>query len=163
MDYKNTTTQTIRTNSKNQDFIYLVNLLDKELAIRDGEDHDFYHQFNSIDKIKYAIVIYHNNKPVGCGAIKEFSPNSMEVKRMYTLLEYRGKGIATKILMELEKWAIELQYKNCVLETGKKQPEAINLYNKNGYQLIPNYGQYINVDNSVCFKKELNKPFSIYK
>lgn len=163
MDYRNIMIQIVRTNSDNQDFINLVNLLDKDLAIRDGDDHAFYHQFNSIDKIKHAIVIYENNKPLACGAIKEFSTNSMEVKRMYTLPECRGKGFATKVLMELEKWAAELQYEKCVLETGKKQPEAINLYKNNGYQVISNYGQYINVENSICFEKKLNKPISTYK
>ena len=145
----------IRTNSDNPDFISLVKLLDAELAERDGEDHPFYAQFNKIDKIKYVVVAYENDKPVSCGAIKEYSPDTMEVKRMYTLPESRGKGIATKVLIELEKWAKELGYEKCILETGKKQPEAIALYKKNGYKLIPNYGQYVGVDNSVCFEKEM--------
>jgi GNAT superfamily N-acetyltransferase len=79
----------------------------------------------------------------------------MEIKRMYTLPECRGKGIATKVLIELEKWANELSYEKCILETGKKQPEAIALYKKNGYKLIPNYGQYAEMENSVCFEKEI--------
>jgi len=148
-------TKIIRTNSDNSDFISLVKLLDAELAERDGEDHPFYAQFNKIDKIKYAVVAYENDKPVSCGAIKEYSFDTMEVKRMYTLPECRGKGIATKVLIELEKWAEELSYGKCILETGKQQPEAIALYKKNGYKLIPNLGQYAGVDNSVCFKKEM--------
>ena len=95
----------IRTNSDNPDFISLVKLLDAELAERDGADHPFYAQFNKIDKIKYTVVAYENDKPVSCGALKEYSPDTMEVKRMYTLPESRWKGIATKVLMELEKWA----------------------------------------------------------
>ena len=145
----------LRTNSDNPDFISLVKLLDAELAERDGADHPFYAQFNKIDNIKYAVVANENDKPVSCGAIKEYSSNTMEVKRMYTLPEYRGKGIATKVLIELEKWAKELSFEKCILETGKKQPEAIALYKKNGYKLIPNYGQYAGVDNSVCFEKEM--------
>ena len=145
----------IRTNSDNPNFISLVKLLDADLAERDGEDHPFYAQFNKIDKIKYAVVAYENEKSVSCGAIKEFSPNTMEVKRMYTLPEFRGKGIATKVLIELEKWTKELGYEMCILETGKKQPEAIALYKKTGYKLIPNYGQYEKAENSVCFKKEI--------
>ena len=144
-----------RTDSNNKDFISLVKLLDTDLAERDGEDHPFYAQFNKIDKIKYVAVAYKNDKPVSCGAIKEYSSNTMEVKRMYTLPESRGKGIATRVLIELEKWTKELGYKNCILETGKKQPEAIALYKKNGYNLIPNFGQYAGVDNSICFKKEI--------
>ncbi len=145
----------LRTNSENKDFIELVKLLDADLAHRDGEDHAFYNQFNKINTIKHAIVLYENGKPIACGAIKEIEPNVMEVKRMYTLPEYRGKGFATGILKELETWAVELTYSNCVLETGKRQPEAIELYTKNGYRIIPNYGQYIGIKNSVCFEKKL--------
>ena len=145
----------IRTDSESQDFIELVRLLDADLAIRDGKDHAFYAQYNKIDKIKYAIIAYDEAKPVGCGAIKEFSPGTMEVKRMYTLPEERGKGIATKILSELENWARELFYEKCILETGKKQPEAIALYKRNEYKLIPNYGQYAGIENSVCFGKKI--------
>ena len=145
----------IRTDSTLPDFINLVKLLDIELAERDGKDHPFYAQYNKIDKIKYAVVAYENDKAVSCGAIKEYSPDTMEVKRMYTLPESRGKGIATKVLIELEKWASKLSYSRCILETGKKQPEAIALYKKNGYKIIPNFGQYAGVVNSVCFEKKL--------
>lgn len=145
----------IRTDSDNADFIELVKFLDADLAEKDGSDHSFYSQFNKIDKIKYAVVAYQNNKPVSCGAIKEYSPNKMEIKRMYTSPEYRGQGVATKVLTELETWAVELSFKKCILETGKRQPEAIALYKKNGYNIISNYGQYTGIENSVCFEKEI--------
>lgn len=145
----------IRTNSGNENFMELVKELDKDLSIRDGADHSFYAPFNKIDNIKFVIVAYENDKPVGCGAIKEYSPKAMEIKRMYVLPDRRGQGIASKILNELELWAIELSYKICLLETGKKQPEAIALYKKNEYQIIPNFGQYQQVENSVCFQKIL--------
>lgn len=105
--------------------------------------------------INHVIVAYENDKPVSCGAIKEFSPRVMEVKRMYTLPEYRSKGIATTILTELEKWAGEMAFEKCILETGKAQPEAIALYTKNGYSIITNYGQYAGIENSVCFEKNI--------
>ena len=148
-------TEAIRTDSTNPDFIQLVKQLDTDLAKRDGSDHSFYSQFNKIDAIKHAVVLLENNKPVACGAIKEFNKEVMEIKRMYTIPESRGRGMASKVLQELEIWADELEYKKCVLETGKRQPEAIALYKKNGYDIIPNYGQYIGVDNSVCFEKLL--------
>jgi len=144
-----------RTDSENRDFIHLVKLLDAELAVLDGEEHAFYAQLNKTDKIKHVIVAYENDKPISCGAIREYSPTIMEVKRMYTLPERRGKGIGTKVLNELEKWASELSYNKCILETGKRQPDAIWLYQKNGYKTIPNYGKYVEMDNSVCFEKEL--------
>lgn len=145
----------LRTNSTHADFIELVKHLDAELAERDGKDHSFYAQFNKIDLIRYAVVVYENNTPIACGAIKEFAAQIMEVKRMFTLPNHRGKGIAGKVLNELEDWAAELSYTKCVLETGKRQPEAIQLYQKSGYNIIPNYGQYAGVENSVCFEKNL--------
>jgi putative acetyltransferase len=145
----------VRTDSDDGTFIGLVQLLDADLAKRDGNEHSFYSQFNKIDKIKYVVVAYENDIPASCGAIKEYSPGSMEVKRMYTTPGSRGKGIASQVLAELERWAAELSYGKCVLETGKRQPEAIALYKKRGYKLIPNYGQYAGVENSVCFEKEL--------
>lgn len=143
----------LRTDSSNSDFISLVKLLDADLAIRDGADHSFYAQFNKIDMLQHCVVLFENGKAVSCGAIKPFETDSMEVKRMYTLPDFRGKGLAVKVLAELEKWAKELNMKKCVLETGKKQPEAIALYQKCGYAIIPNYGQYAGMDNSVCFEK----------
>ena len=145
-----------RTNADNPAFIALVKLLDADLAERDGDDHDFYHQFNSIQELKHTLVAYEDEVAIGCGAIKPFNSKAMEVKRMYVLPEYRGRAIATSLLSALENWAAELGYCNCILETGKRQPEALALYRKNGYKTIPNYGQYSGVANSVCFEKAVS-------
>lgn len=144
-----------RTTATDENFILLVNDLDKELAVTDGEDHAFYDQFNKLDAIKHAVVIFENDRPVSCGALKYYSNETAEVKRMYTSPDNRGKGYAGKVLAELEAWAKELGYKRCVLETGINQPEAIRLYFKSGYQRIPNYGQYAGVEKSYCFGKSL--------
>lgn len=145
----------IRTDSYNPDFIALVTLLDEDLARRDGDDHSFYDQFNKINSIQHVLVAYEDQRPVACGAIKAFDPATMEVKRMYVSPGARKRGIATMVLSELENWAHEMGYSRCVLETGKKQPEAISLYIKGGYTIIPNYGQYMGVANSICFEKRL--------
>lgn len=145
----------LRTNSSNTDFIELVKALDADLRKRDGEDHAFYAQYNKIDLIKHVVVAYEKDLPVGCGAIKEYSNNTMEVKRMFVPAQKRGKGIAGLVLAELEKWAKELQASSCILETGIRQPEAISLYKKCGYNPISNYGQYENIEDSRCFEKKL--------
>ena len=150
-------TRLIRTDSENKDFIALVKLLDAELAELDGDEHVFYAQLNKTDTIKHVIVAYENDRPISCGAIREYSPTVTEVKRMYTLSENRGKGIATIVLNELEKWASELSYQKCILETGWRQPDAIRLYEKNGYKRISNYGKYAGIENSVCFEKEIQE------
>ena len=147
----------VRTNSDHCDFIALVRLLDAELTQRDGAEHAYYARYNKIEGIPFVVVSYEDARPVGCGAIKAFDADVMEVKRMYTMVECRGKGMATKVLGELEKWAAEMNYKRCVLETGKRQPEAIKLYQGNGYVVIPNYGQYAGMENSVCFEKMISR------
>ena len=147
---------TRRTNSEDATFLSLVMELDAELKIRDGDEHSFYAQFNKIDKIKYVVLAYDGDEAVGCGAVKEYSPDTMEIKRMFVRKSRRGKGIASIVLMELEAWSMELGYQRCILETGLKQPEAINLYRKNNYSQIPNWGQYENAANSVCFEKYVN-------
>lgn len=146
---------TIRTDSENADFRQLVSQLDQYLARIDGDEHAFYARLNKTDLMREVVVAYEDKNPVGCGAIRAFSPEAMEVKRMYVLPEKRGMGIASIVLAALEEWAKELGYQKTVLETGKRQPEAIALYTNRGYLVTPNYGQYIGVENSVCFEKPL--------
>lgn len=144
-----------RTTSDDPDFRELVRLLDQDLRVRDGDDHAFYAQFNKVDSIRYAVVAYYGAAPVGCGAFKEFEGGQVEIKRMFVHPARRGQGIAQALLAELEGWARELGHTGCVLETGQQQPEAIALYQKCGYQRIPNYGQYAGVANSVCMRKAI--------
>jgi putative acetyltransferase len=146
---------TIRTDSDNKDFQTLVALLDIDLKIRDGKEHHFYDQFNKITNIKNAVVVYDDNVPVGCGAFKLYKYKTVEIKRMFVMHASRGKGIATMLLQALETWAAQIGYELAILETGKKQPEAIALYIKNGYVITANYGQYKDVENSICMQKNL--------
>lgn len=146
-----------RTNSSNKEFVCLVEQLDAYLRITDGDEHDFYNQYNAIENLKQVVIAYINNKPVGCGAFKFFEKNSVEIKRMFTSEKHRGKGIASLILNKLEKWASELNYDSCILETGIRQIEAVEFYKKNGYTIISNYGQYKGVENSICFEKNIEK------
>jgi len=144
-----------RTNANDSDFIQLVDQLNAELLVLEGDQHEFYAQYDKIDNIKYAIVAYENNKPVGCGSIKNFGDDSMEIKRMFVHPNLRRSGVASLIIEELEKWSRELGYYTCVLETGTNNPKAVALYNRLGFEVIPNYGQYKGVDTSICFRKKL--------
>ena len=147
--------QLVRTDTSNPDFKQLVTQLDDDLRIRDGEEHVFYAQFNTLEKIKHAIVAYIDNVPAGCGAFREYDDESAEIKRMFVHPDFRRHGIAKKILANLEAWATEEGFHQCVLETGQNQPEAIQLYKSSGYLQIPNYGPYANVGNSICMKKSI--------
>ena len=146
----------VRTTSDNKDFGALVIQLDAYLRILDGDDHEFYAQFNKTSLLKNALICYENEVAVGIGAYKEYDAETAEIKRMYTLPEYRGKGIAKAILTELELWAKEEGYQFAILETGYLQKDAIGLYQKLGYEITENFGQYIGVENSICMKKSLN-------
>ncbi len=145
----------IRTDSTNPDFISLVRLLDAELHHRYGEQQSYFNQFNKLNVIKHVVVAYQNNIAVGCGAFKKYNDTSVEIKRMFVKSDLRSKGIVGMVLRELEKWAVELGFSSCILETGNKLPEAVRLYKKSGYSIIPNYDQYIGIADSVCMKKML--------
>lgn len=144
----------LRTNSENQEFKKLVKLLNSDLAERDGEDHPL-SKFNAIVNVKHVVLANYNNKTVGCGAIVNYNLEIMEIKRMYVSPEVRGKRIGTKILLELEKWAKELGSSRCLLFTGSKQPEANRLYKRSGYKQIQKYGELIEIEDSLCFAKEI--------
>ena len=145
-----------RSNAQDADFKKLVSLLDAELAALDGDQAAFYAGLNKTADNIDVVVAYIDGQPVSSGAIRPYTKEQIEVKRMFTLKEHRGKGIAAEIVRELETWARELGYKELILETGKRQPWAIALYKRVGFVSIPNYGHYASDDNSVCFKKSLS-------
>ena len=144
-----------RTNSDNKDFCELVHLLDAGLRIIDGDEAPFFAQYNKIDSIRHVVVAYEGNEAVSCGAFKEYEPGVAEIKRMFTREAQRGKGLAAAVLAELERWAAENDYREAILETGNQMTAAIALYAKSGYERMPNYGQYADVESSVCMKKML--------
>ncbi|CAI8918700.1 GNAT family N-acetyltransferase [Chryseobacterium sp. IT-36CA2] len=143
----------LRTDSSNTDFQNLVKSLDATLSEHNGENDDFFAQFNTIDTIKNCIVAYVGDIPAACGAFKPFSKDTVEIKRMFTNPEFRKKGLGSAIVKELENWAVELNFKKAVLETSQDLKSAISVYERQGFHRIPNYGQYIGVEQSVCYEK----------
>lgn len=144
----------IKTNSNHPDFQKLTALFDEYLIDIDGEEKDFFAQYNQI-YIDNVILCYHNEIVVGCGAFKKSENQVAEIKRMFVPIEHREKGIALKILNELELWAKELNHTSCILETSFKLENAIALYKKSGYKITKNYGQYVGAESSVCMLKIL--------
>ncbi|WP_234997896.1 GNAT family N-acetyltransferase [Mucilaginibacter sp. OK098] len=144
-----------RTDSDDAGFRNLIIHLDKDLENRYGAQQGFFSQFNKLDKIKNVVIAYLDDAPAGCGALRPYNETDIEIKRMFVADEHRGKGIAIQVLNELEAWAAELNFQNCILETGTNQPEAISLYLKCGYEIIPAYGHYVGVENSICMGKGL--------
>lgn len=145
----------LRTTNTNKDFRALVTLLDGHLAVTDEDEHDFYNQYNGLDAIKHVVILYKEDEPMACGAFKHYEDGTVEIKRMFTAEAARGQGLAVKVLDELEAWAREEGYAKGLLETGRRQPYAVRLYEKQGYTIVPNYGQYTGMENSVCMEKRL--------
>lgn len=145
----------LKTNSKNTDFIELIKLLDEDLGARYGESQKQYDKYNKVDYINEVIIIYKDKIPVACGAFKKYNNDSAEIKRIFVRKENRHEGLAKLLMSKLEEWAKNEGYKFTILETGKKQHEAINLYKNLGYDVIENYTPYVDNTNSVCMKKTL--------
>jgi len=142
-----------RTNSNNINFLELTEYLDKDLRNIYGSNQDEFDQYNSIINVATVVIAYEKNTAVGCGCFKAKEDNTIELKRMFVKATHRGKGIGVAILNELEKWAFEIGFSSMLLETGTLQPAAIQLYIKQGYQIIPNYYPYIENEMSVCMRK----------
>jgi putative acetyltransferase len=145
----------LRTNAEHPDFLSLVQQLDQELSVHNGETNEFFAKLNTLTKIRHAVVAYLDGEPAGCGAIREFDDQTMEVKRMFVPIGLRGKGTAKAVLDELEAWAAELGFTYTTLETATYLPAAVRLYEKSGYERIPNFGEYVNVPTSICFRKKV--------
>lgn len=141
----------------NKDFIMLSSMLDSYLNnLVGGEEHRAeYIPYNQPDDIECVILVYNGDSPIGCVGFKKYDNESAEVKRVFIKNGYRGKGISRKMMNFLEYKAKEKGYRSLILETGEPLIEAMGLYSSIGYKVIPNYGQYINMPDSICMMKKL--------
>ncbi len=146
---------TCKTTNMHEDFCALTHALDLELNARYGKEQALYDKHNVIDPIETALIGYEEDIPVACGCFKKIDETTVEIKRMFVQPAHRRRGFSSRILGELEAWASELGFCEARLETGKGQPEAIALYAKMGYAVIPNYAPYVGMENSVCMCKAL--------
>lgn len=145
------------TNGGNHDFVVLCHELDAYLNYIVGgeENRAQYISYNSLDDIHDAFVAYDGDTAVGCAGLKRYDDESAEVKRVFIREEYRGRGISKKLMEILEQTAMEKGYSYLLLESGEILAEAMALYRKIGYKVIPNYGPYKCMPESVCMRKEL--------
>ena len=145
-----------RTSPDDPDFACLIALLDEDLWKRYAEAQQFFSTFNKMKLDAKVVVAYDEGEPAGCGCFRVTEDeHTVEMKRMYVMENRRGKGIATSILNELQDWAKQMGKQRAILETGNKQPEAISLYKKLGYQQIDRYEPYVNSEQSICMGKNL--------
>ncbi|OOV18298.1 GNAT family N-acetyltransferase [Flavobacterium sp. LM4] len=145
----------VHTTSENPDFIFLYNTFDTFLWERYPELKTDYWSNNVIEFNPNVVIVYLDDKAVGCGCFKKYHETAAELKRMFVLPEGRGLGIAQHIIKEVESKAIEQGFKMLILETLYKQLEAINLYQKMGFEIIENYEPYVGLTNSICMSKNI--------
>ena len=146
-----------RTTSADKDFQKLVTHLDHELWNELKEDQATYDQFNKVPDLSTVLVVYQDGQPVACGCFKQVDANTVEIKRMFVEKQWRGKGLSKLVLHALEQWAIELGFKNAILETSIHFDTARSLYASSGYTIIPNYPPYEGLTESVCMKKTFHQ------
>lgn len=145
----------VKTTSDNTDFRQLYADLDLYLWKKYPEENQEYWQNNIIEFNPNVLVYYIDDKAVACGCFKKYDEKTAEIKRMFVRTEARGKGLAVQILNELEQWAKSENFEFLILETLHKQAEAIQLYQKTGFEIIENYEPYVGNKLSVCMKKAI--------
>lgn len=147
-----------RTDGKNKDFIENCRLLDIDLDRRVGKKikREKYRKYNQLDEIQEAIVVYENEQAIGGGAIRRYDEETVELKRVFVREEHQGQGIGSRLVSLLIDWAAELGYKRMILETGELLAESCAVYQKLGFEVIPNYGPYENMPESLCMAKNLD-------
>jgi putative acetyltransferase len=92
---------------------------------------------------------------VACGGLRLLAPGVGEVKRMYASPAVRGRGLARHVLTALLEHARSVGLREVWLETGTLQPEAIALYESEGFTPIVSYGHYKDEPLSRCFARRL--------
>ncbi len=147
----------VRTDGKNEDFIENCRLLDMDLDRRVGKQikREKYEKFNQLDEIRETIVVYDHGRAVGGGAIRRYDDENVELKRVFVHNEYQGQGIGSRLVSLLIEWAAELGYRRMILETGELLAESCAVYKKLGFAVIPNYGPYADMPESLCMAKTI--------
>lgn len=145
----------VKSTSEDKDFIALVASLDQSLWESYPELKVDYWGNNIMEMNPNVVIIYLNDVAIACACFKKYNINTIEIKRMFVSAEFRGKGLAQKMLRELESWAKEAGFSFSILETLYKQNAAIAMYQKWGYVVIENYAPYIGRESSICMKKNI--------
>jgi len=148
----------IYTDGRNDDFVMLCHKLDEYLnEIVGGEkQRKEYVQYNALEDIHDVILIYDDKRPIACAGFKLYDGDIAEVKRVFLTTEYRGKGISKLLMSALEDKAKRQGYSSLILETGRALTSAMGLYQKIGYRIVDNYGQYKDMRESICMRKDIS-------
>jgi GNAT superfamily N-acetyltransferase len=110
------------------------------------------------------LLAWRDGVPVACAGWRtiahtpdhlDVAEDVAELKRMYTVPDARGTGVASMLLAAVEESARGHGMRRIILETGGKQPEAVRFYGRSGYDRIPNYGYYKDEPDCISFGRDL--------
>jgi putative acetyltransferase len=106
----------------------------------------------------YFLGARHEGQLVACGAVKTMDNDGRygEIKRVYIVEAFRGKGLSKLIMQRLEQHLRTQGIHVARLETGIHQPEALGLYEKLGYGYRTPFGSYQPDPLSVFMEKTLD-------
>lgn len=149
--------EVIITDGMDQRFIHLCHELDDYLnEIAGGKkQREQYEQYNTLEHIHDVILIMHKGVAAACGSFREYESGVAEVKRVFTREEYRHCGFGRICMEKIEERARQQGYRKLILETGSVLTYACQLYESMGYQVIPNYGPYKEMKESICMEKRI--------
>lgn len=139
-------------------------------ALRDAQQAELAERYAGVEDIEHVLppeemvatlLARVGAEAVGCGSLRESAETGAgvgELKRMYVVPAFRGRGLSRLVLTALEEIAVGRGLHRLILETGVQQPEAIGLYLSAGYEQIQNFGLYADEPDSRCFAREIGAP-----
>ena len=111
--------------------------------------------YNISETIQDVLLAFIGEKCVDCAGMKKYSERDVEIKRVWVEPKFRGRGIASKMMTEIEKKAVQNGFEKTILQTREIMYDAVGLYRKLGYVKIENYPPYDKLDGAVCYAKNL--------
>jgi putative acetyltransferase len=136
----------------------LLGALDVELGGRYPEENVAEYQIDpdavTAGRGQFLLALL-GNEAVGCCALRRLDDGTGEVKRMYVRPAQRGCGVARALLQAIEAEARGFGLRRLLLETGVRQPEAVGLYQRFGFERIPPFPPYVETPLSLCMGKDL--------
>lgn len=147
----------VLTNEKDVRFLNLVEELDYGYYLRIGDELEKYNQYNEFKDPHIVMLMMDGDEAIACASYRKFDYQSVEFKRVFVKKEYRKRGIAYKLIKELEKDVIENGYKYSYIVTGINNHAAIGLYEKLDYFKTDKFGQFKEDETVLCMKKDFRR------
>ena len=145
------------TDGNNEIFRYFYQITEDYYSslVGGAENRRGFIPYNLSSDIGDVLLVFCGDIPAGCAGLKRYSHDAAEIKRVWVEPDFRGNGIATRMMQLIEAKALESGYKRTILQTREIMRDAVGLYERLGYIRTDNYPPYDKLDGAVCFAKKL--------